>query len=46
MLDKHKMAKHFALDIADTTLGFARKTDKITVEAALDGLYVVRTSLL
>jgi hypothetical protein len=45
VLDKHKMAKHFALDITDTSFSFARKTDEITVEAALDGLYVVRTSL-
>jgi hypothetical protein len=45
VLDKHKMAKHFALDIADTSFSFARKTAEITVEAALDGLYVVRTSL-
>jgi hypothetical protein len=45
VLDKHKMAKHFALDITDTGFSFARKTDEITVEAALDGLYVVRTSL-
>jgi Transposase DDE domain len=45
VLDKHKMAKHFALDITDTSFSFARKTDQITVEAALDGLYVVRTSL-
>src|SRR5712664_1435543 len=43
VLDKHKMAKHFALDITDTRFSFARKTDEITVEAALDGLYVVRT---
>jgi len=45
VLDKHKMAKHFALDITDTRFSFARKTDEITMEAALDGLYVVRTSL-
>src|SRR5256884_97951 len=45
VLDKHKMAKHFALDITDTSFGFARKTEEITGEAALDGLYVVRTSL-
>src|SRR5271168_2234834 len=45
VLDKHKMAKHFALDITDTSFTFARKTDEITREAALDGLYVVRTSL-
>jgi len=45
VLDKHKMAKHFALDITDTSFGFTRKTDAITAEAALHGLYVVRTSL-
>src|SRR5467141_2285807 len=45
VLDKHKMAKHFALDITETSFSFARKTAEITVEAALDGLYVVRTSL-
>ena len=44
VLDKHKMAKHFTLDITDTRFSFARKTDEITVEAALDGLYVVRTA--
>jgi len=45
VLNKHKMAKHFALDITDISFGFTRKTDEITAEAALDGLYVVRTSL-
>src|ERR1700752_4702373 len=39
------MAKHFALDITDTRFSFARKTDEIPVEAALDALYGVRTSL-
>jgi hypothetical protein len=45
VLNKHKMAKHFTLDIADTHFGFARKIEKIAAEAALDGIYVVRTSL-
>ena len=45
MLDKHKMAKHFVLDITDTSFGFSRKIEQITGEAALDGIYVVRTSL-
>src|SRR5258706_1247587 len=45
VLGTHKMAKHFPLDITDTRFSFARKTDEITAEAALDGLYVVRTSL-
>jgi hypothetical protein len=45
VLDRHKMAKHFELTISDDRFGFARKTREITAEAALDGLYVVRTSL-
>jgi len=45
VLDKHKMAKHFTLDIADSRFAFARKTEAIAAEAALDGIYVVRTSL-
>jgi len=45
VLDKYKMAKHFTLDIADNRFGFARKTEEIAAEAALDGIYVVRTSL-
>jgi hypothetical protein len=45
VLDKHKMAKHFTLDITDNYFAFARKTEEIAAEAALDGIYVVRTSL-
>jgi hypothetical protein len=45
VLDQHKMAKHFALDIADASFHFTRKQDVINAEAATDGLYVVRTSL-
>ena len=45
VLDKHKMAKHFELTIADDRFAFARKRDEIAQEAALDGLYAVRTSL-
>ncbi len=45
VLDRHKMAKHFVLDIADASFSFARKSAQIAEEAALDGLYVVRTSL-
>jgi hypothetical protein len=43
VINAHKMAKHFELTITDTTLGFARKTIEIAAEAALDGIYVVRT---
>jgi hypothetical protein len=44
-LDRHKMAKHFALDIRDGHLSWRRNLDSIAREARLDGLYVVRTSL-
>jgi hypothetical protein len=45
VINRHKMAKHFTLEITDTTFAFARKTAEIAAEAALDGLYAVRTSL-
>src|ERR1700752_2923909 len=41
----YKMAKHFDLQITDDSFTFTRKNDQITAEAALDGIYVLRTSL-
>jgi hypothetical protein len=46
VLNTYKMKKHFDLNITDDALSFARKTAEIAAEAATDGLYVVRTSLL
>jgi len=45
VINKYKVAKHFELDIADDSFDFARKQDRIDKEAALDGVYVVRTSV-
>ncbi len=45
VIDKHKMRKHFDLDIADDCFTFTRKANAIAAEAATDGLYVIRTSL-
>jgi Transposase DDE domain len=45
VLDRRHMAKHFDIDIADDRFVFARKTAAIAAEAALDGLYAVRTPL-
>ena len=45
VIGKYKMAKHFALDIKDQSFGYRRDAESIAREAALDGLYVVRTSL-
>jgi hypothetical protein len=39
------MAKHFKLTITESSLAYQRRTEAIDAEAALDGLYVVRTSL-
>ncbi len=45
VVGKYKMAKHFELDIEEDAFGYRRKAESIAAEAALDGLYVVRTSL-
>jgi hypothetical protein len=45
VLGRYKVAKHFALDIADGHFAYARKPDQIQAEVALDGIYVVRTSI-
>ena len=45
VIDHFHMAKHFALSITETTLAWQRKSEAIAAEAALDGLYVIRTSL-
>jgi hypothetical protein len=45
VINRFHMAKHFELTITDTALSFTRKSDAIAAEAALDGLYVIRTSL-
>ena len=39
------MAKHYTLTITDDTFAFTRDQDQITAEAALDGLYVIRTTV-
>jgi hypothetical protein len=45
VIARHKMAKHFTVTITDTELSWEPKTDQITAEAALDGIYVIRTSV-
>jgi len=39
------MAKHLELTITETTFAYRRKSETIAAEAALDGLYVIRTSV-
>ena len=45
VIGKYKMAKHFELDITETAFAYPRKAEAIAAEAALDGLYIVRTSV-
>jgi hypothetical protein len=45
VLGRFKVAKHFDLQITDATFGYARRRDQIAAEAALDGIYVIRTSV-
>ena len=44
VINKYKVAKHFELQIADGSFSYERKQQQIEAEAALDGLYVLRTT--
>ncbi len=43
VIGTHKMAKHLAVTITDGSLAIERRQDQIEAEAALDGIYVIRT---
>jgi hypothetical protein len=45
VVDKYKVAKHFDLIIEDASFTFSIDAEKVALEAALDGLYVIRTSV-
>lgn len=45
IINKYKVAKHFTLTIDDRQLTYVRNTAAISEEAALDGIYVIRTNL-
>jgi transposase len=45
VINRYKMAKHFKLEIAESQFSFEIDTEKVNAEAALDGIYVIRTSL-
>ncbi len=45
VINKRKMAKHFDIVITDSTLVVTRRQASIDAEAALDGIYVLRTTL-
>jgi hypothetical protein len=45
VIKRHRVKKHFALEISDGHLHYQRKTEQIAEEAALDGIYIPRTSV-
>ena len=45
VVNKYKVAKHVRLTIEDARFDFDIDTDRVAAEAALDGIYVLRTSL-
>lgn len=45
VVNQYKVAKHFTLHISDTAFSFQRNAERIATEAALDGLYIIRTSV-
>ena len=45
VINQYKVAKHFDLIIGENAFSFARKHENIAAEAALDGVYIIRTSV-
>ena len=45
VVGRYKMAKHYTLDITDDRFAFTRDREQIAAEAALDGIYVIRTTI-
>ena len=45
IINRYKMAKHYQLDITDDAFTFTHHQANIDTEAALDGIYVIRTSV-
>ena len=45
VINHYKVGKHFDLDIGERHFTFTRKPREIESEAALDGIYIIRTSV-
>jgi hypothetical protein len=45
VINRHKVAKHFITEVGEASFSFSRNEAKVTGEARLDGIYVLRTSL-
>jgi transposase len=44
-IGRYKVGKHFLLKITDNSFSYERRSERIATEAALDGIYVIRTSV-
>jgi transposase len=45
IVNQYKVAKHFELTIGDAAFSYRRTPNSIAAEAALDGVYIIRTSV-
>lgn len=45
VIKRYRVKKHFALEISDGRFSYARKRSQIAEEAALDGIYILRTTV-
>jgi hypothetical protein len=45
VVDKYKVAKHFTVHIGQASFSYQRNQARIDAEAALDGIYVIRTNV-
>ena len=45
VINEHKMGKHFIAKITEESFEYRRNEERITEEASLDGMYVIRTSV-
>ena len=45
VINRFKMEKHFVIEVNETSFSFRRDLDRIAAEAALDGIYVIRTNV-
>ncbi len=45
VLNRYKVGKHFVLEIGEESFSYQRRQERIEQEAALDGIYVIRTNL-
>ena len=45
ILNRYKVGKYFRLTITETSFAYARHGERIARDAAVDGLYVIRTSV-